>query len=123
MNESMVSSEIVNQIKGDLECPICMEYVFKSGMQCPKCAKVLCAECYKTLSENRQKTECPCCKENNLDQHSGINRMVKNMMDTIRFKCKQQNCQLEGQPMTEENFITHFKSCPPKSLPCPYPDC
>ena len=119
----VVEDGVASELKDDLVCSICLGYVLTTAMQCNKCAKLCCQECYfKTLSDPHLNTQCVSCKSPGtaLQNHQPLNRLFIKALKSIKFKCK--NC--PDKPLMSENrYLEHVQYCQPLKLECPYEGC
>jgi len=108
-NQMADQKHLIEQLKGKIECPVCME-IPRSGPVpvCPN-GHFVCKKC-KTLN-------CPTCRTRIGDGKSYLAQMI---LENIEHKCRFVECQLLF-PLG--NLDHHEKVCPHRVVSCPAADC
>ena len=121
MFESMVFADSsLKDLQDELVCPICYGYVQQTGIECNKCQKIQCKNCYQiNIEQLTRNAHCPSCKQGGsaLKNHREIGRILKKMIDKIQFKCKRCN-----ETFSEASYLSHRPSCQVQKK-CPYDGC
>lgn len=82
-DELIVNRSYVSGFLQELICDICNN-VLKNPIECKTCEKPLCSDC-KTNWFQRNPNTCPYCR--NQSQFDRVNRMTRNLLTKIEFKC------------------------------------
>ena len=102
----------------ELVCGVC-NYILKNPLECKTCEKPLCGQC-KTRWFAKNPNSCPFCR--NKSQFDKVNRMTRNLLSKLKFKCAHNNKGCD-EIVSYENLFKHQDSCPTiifRCLSCPY---
>ena len=103
-------------------CCICSNIAF-SPVECQKCYKHLCSDCFKTLQSQKKTYECPTCRYALVPLP--INEKIKRMRNNIKVICNNQNCFKEKKVICLDEYMSpfnHIGPCLQLEISCPL-DC
>lgn len=81
--EKIANAIQVEAFLQELICGICNN-VLKNPIECKQCEKPLCGDCKYHWFQNNPNT-CPFCREKS--QFDRVNRMTRNLLSKLMFKC------------------------------------
>ncbi len=86
----------------ELVCGVC-NYILKNPLECKTCEKPICGQC-KAQWFAKNPNSCPFCR--NKSQFDKVNRMTKNLLSKLKFRCchSTRGCQ---EVVTYDNLFKH----------------
>jgi len=105
--EKIFNKAHVEAFLAELICGICNN-VLKNPIECKICEKPLCGDC-KTHWFQQNPNTCPFCRKKS--QFDRVNRMTRNLLCKIMFRCchADKNCQ---EVLPYEKLFAHQDRCP-----------
>ena len=112
--DKIFNSQHVEAFLSELICGICNN-VLKSPVECKTCEKPLCADC-KTNWFQQNANACPYCR--NKSQFDRVNRMTRNLLSKLQFKCTHMDKGCK-EVLPYEKLFAHQEQCPTIIFRCP----
>ena len=84
--ENIMNKTEVAAFLPELVCGVC-NYILKAPLECKICEKPICGSC-KAQWFAKNPNSCPFCR--NKSQFDKVNRMTRNLLCKIKFRCTHQ---------------------------------
>jgi hypothetical protein len=94
----------------EFTCCICSNVAF-NPVECQKCYKHLCSDCFTTLKSHKANYECPYSRCASIPLP--INEKIKRMRNNIKVICNNQNCFKNKKILSLSEYMSPFNHIGP----------
>lgn len=89
------TSDLMAELKNDFMCVVCLSFASNSAMQCVRCEKMICLQCFNSIKKSNKHLigkRCPHCLNEDSMGFNNLDRRTCKILEFVRFQCPLPNC-------------------------------